>query len=244
MKLDYIKDNKALISVILSGISVLFAVLICMKIISHFKLSARTQNIEDMVQTILDKDKSKSEDLDKYLCLTKEMANSLKKNNLFAPPQPKRNPVTEVQCILGDEAFINNKWYKEGEMVQDAKILTIEPMKVTIEWDGKKSVLGPLDAKMASAEPSERAPSRPGNIPAAASPRMVMVEPPSQGQPPDEPVSPSMVMIESPSRVPSPEEMEKIMMERMQNMSGEQQEKIQMMKMQLEKIQEINRKNQ
>ncbi|MBN2588345.1 MAG: hypothetical protein JXA96_00665, partial [Sedimentisphaerales bacterium] len=99
MKLDYTKGHEKLISVTLSGISVLFVVLICMKIVSYYKLSTRAGNIEEMAQIIIANDCNKPDDLDKYLDTTKEMANNLKKSNLFAPPPPKKNPVTQVPCI-------------------------------------------------------------------------------------------------------------------------------------------------
>lgn len=169
MKLDYIKERKELISVVLSGISVLFAMLIFMRLASYFKLSARARDIKGIVQTIIARDNTRVDELNKYLSPTKEMAKSLKKSNLFTPPQEKKNPVNEVRCILGDEAFINNKWYKESEMVQDAKIVAIEPTQVTIEWDGKTKVFRPLDAPGVSSGPGERPPSGPGGTPPARS---------------------------------------------------------------------------
>lgn len=209
MKLDFIKEKKELISVVLSGISVLFAVLICMKIISYFKISIRTQNIEDSVRTIITKDSTKTNDLDKYLGPTKEIANSLKKNNLFAPPQPKRNPITSVPCILGDEVFINNKWYKEGEMVQDAKIIAIEPTQVTIEWDGKTTVYRPLDAPGASPGPGERPPSMPGSTPPPPGPGTVPIPTPrapmaSSGPVESAPSRQESTQSATPSTVPIP----------------------------------------
>ena len=177
MKLEYIKEKKELISVALFGISVLFAILVTIRIISYFKLSAKAQNIEDMYETIIAKDNNKSDNIDKYLSPTKEMAKNLKKVNLFAPPQERRNPVTQIPCILGNEVFINDKWYKEGDMVQDAKIIAIEPTKVTIEWDGKTTIFRPLDAPMASSGPGERPPAGPGpGIPPISSPSMSRME--------------------------------------------------------------------
>ncbi len=76
-------------------------------------------------------------------------------------PPERRNPITEIRCILGDEVCINNKWYKEGEMCQDAKFLRIEPTQVTIEWDGKTTVFRPLDAPGVSPGPGENPPGPP-----------------------------------------------------------------------------------
>ena len=164
---------------------------------------------------------------------------------MFAPPPPKNNPVTQVTGILDNEAFINNEWHKEGDMIQDAKILSIEPTQVTIEWDGKKTVLRPLGVDGPSGEPGENAPPRPENIPAAG-PRVVTIEPPQKEQPPEEQVSsPSMVMTEQPSQRQIPEQVKKIMEQMniqnfnpsmLQNMSDAEKEQLEkMMRMQMER---------
>lgn len=244
MKFEHIKGQEKLFSITLSGISIVLAVLICMKIISYYKLSAKAQNIVDIADIILTQDTNKPGDMDKYLCSTKEIANDLKKSNLFAPPQPKHNPVTQIQCILGNEVFINNKWCKEGEMVQDAKIVKIEPTQVTIEWDGKTKVLSPLGAAIASDGPNERPEPRPENN-VFSGPRIVTTAPPSQEQPPKEIASPNIVVNEPPSSLESLGRIDEAMiMEQMklhnvdpqmlQNMSSEQKEQIQqMIKMQM-----------
>jgi len=247
MKLDYENDKKELLSITLLVISVVFAVLICMKAISFVKLRARANHIENIAQTIKAKDSSSSEDIEKYLGPTKEMANNLKKRNLFAPPQPKTNPVTQIPCILGDEVFINNKWYKEGDMVQDAKIVSVEPTQVTIEWEGKKTVLQPLGAQVTSNGPEgqEGAPPRPEINPSPGR-ELAVAQTPSQEQPPvpDENINPEVVMIESPIQVESRSRTSEQMIEQFQNIDPamlknipiEQQEQIQkMLKMQMQK---------
>jgi hypothetical protein len=196
MKIDYIKEKKEFISVALSGISILFAVLICMKIAYYFGLSAEAQGI---VRTIKAGANSKRDDPNKYFNPAREMANSLKKSNLFTPPPEKKNPITEVSCILGNEAFISGKWCKEGEMVQDAKIASIEPKQVTIEWDGKTIVLKPLD--VATASPGSGMPPGAGNAPTVGS-TVVTSSPSSQEQvPPGRSTpSPSTAAVAPPSQ--------------------------------------------
>ena len=66
-------------------------------------------------------------------------------------------------------------------MVQDAKIVAIEPAQVTIEWDGKTTVLRPIDAAMASPGGAERTPPRTSGT-QRGSPSMVTVGATSQGQ--------------------------------------------------------------
>jgi len=75
---------------------------------------------------------------------SKTVVEDLKKNNLFAPPSPKQYPINEVIGILGDEALINNQWYKAGDMVADAKILAIEPTKVRVTWNGQEKEFTPI----------------------------------------------------------------------------------------------------
>ncbi len=83
MKIDYIKSNNKIISVALSAISVMFAALIFMQIMSYFKLNTKARNIENIVRTIIATDNNKPDDLNKYLSPSKEIANSLKKNNFL-----------------------------------------------------------------------------------------------------------------------------------------------------------------
>ena len=245
MKLNYIKGHEKLISVTLSGVSILFAGLICMKIISYYQLSTRADNIKDMAQIIVTNDCNKPEELEKYLDNTKEMADNLKKSNLFAPPQTKSNPVTQVTCILGDEAWINNKWYKEGDMVQDAKVVSIEPTQVTIEWEGQTKVFNPLGAQTDSNGSNRNAPPMPNNIPPEIS-RIAARSTPSQPeQPPVEIPSPDVViMAEPPSGFQIPDEAREAMKqmgipeinpEMIQNMSIEDRERFMQMQMKMQR---------
>jgi hypothetical protein len=225
MKLDFIKEKKEFASVALFGISVVLTVLIFVKIASYFRLSA---NAQDIVQTIKARDNTKRGDPNKYLTPIKEMADNLKKSNLFAPPPEKRNPITEVRSILGNEAFINGSWYKQGSMVQDAKIVSIEPAQVTIEWNGQKTVYKPMDAAMASAGPGERPPSGPSSGPPSragvsstagqSSPSRGTAAPPPPEQPPPRPVempSSGPVMITPSSQEQIPEQVQKQLMDAM-----------------------------
>jgi hypothetical protein len=70
---------------------------------------------------------------------------------LFAPPLPKKHPVSQVSGILGNEVLINSKWYKVGDKIGDAKIVAIESTLVKIEWEGKEKVFAPISAKSAPA---------------------------------------------------------------------------------------------
>ncbi len=148
MKLDYLKEKKELVSVVLLGVSAFLAVLILVKVTGFFTAPARAENI---VKTAIAQNNTGAEDMDKYFAKYKVLADELKKNNLFAPPAPKQHPVKEVLGILGNEVIIRDKLYKVGDKVGEAKIVAIGPTEVTIEWDGNKKTFSPIDAS----EPSQ-----------------------------------------------------------------------------------------
>ncbi len=146
MKLDYLKEKKELVSVILLGVSAVLAVLILVKVTGFFTAPARAEKIvKKAIQNNTD-----TNDMDKYFAKYKALANELKKNNLFTPPPPKQHPINEVLGILGNEVIIRDKLYKVGDKVGDAKIVAIGPTEVTIEWDGKEKTFSPIDAKGSS----------------------------------------------------------------------------------------------
>ncbi len=147
MKLDYLKEKKELVSVVLLGISVFLAVLILVKVTSFFTAPAKA---ELLVKKAVAQNNTDANDMDKYFARYKALANELKKNNLFAPPAPKQHPIKEVWGIFGNEVLIKDKWYEIGATVGDAKIVAIRPTEVTIEWDGKEKIFAPIDSKGSS----------------------------------------------------------------------------------------------
>jgi hypothetical protein len=187
MKLDYLKNNhsknnKDIVSFGLLGISAFMGVLILIKVTGFFAAPARA---EDSLKRAVAQSKPDPNDMKKYFAKSKVIADQLKKNNLFAPPIPKKHPVSQVFGILGDEVLINNKWYKSGDNVGDAKIVAIEPTQVRIEWDGNEKTFIPFDAKSAAPSGSRR-PGGPGRPQVAkaggqGSPEMVQVQ--QEGRP-------------------------------------------------------------
>jgi len=148
MKLDYMKEKKELVSVVLLVASAFLAVLILVKVTGFFAASAKA---ESLVKKAVAQNDTDAKDMDKYFAKYKVLADALKKNNLFVPPAPKQHPVKEVWGIFGNEVLIKDKWYKVGDTVGDAKIVAIGPTQATIEWDGKEKTFAPIDA----AEPSQ-----------------------------------------------------------------------------------------
>ena len=156
MKLDYLKENKELVSTTLLVISAIAAFLILYKVSGFFAAPAKAASA---VKDAFDQSEPDSKNLAAQLDKCKKVADALKRGNLFSPPAPPENPIKAVMGIFGDEALINGKWYKAGDKVADAKILTVNPTSVETEWDGKKMTFSPIDSVAASG-PS--GPSRPG----------------------------------------------------------------------------------
>lgn len=148
MKLDYPnnkhpKGKSEFVSVGLLGVSAFMGVLILIKLTAFFAAPVRAQNSVKKAAAL---SKLDSEEVEKHLAKSKDIVDQLKKNNLFAPPPPKKHPVNQVSGILGNEALINGKWYKAGDTVGDAKIVAIEPTQVKIEWEGSEKVFDPISA--------------------------------------------------------------------------------------------------
>jgi hypothetical protein len=143
IKLDYLKENKEQVSVVLLVVSAIFGILALVKVTGFFITSARAENI---VKKAIAQSKTDDEDMEKYFVESKKFADELKRNNLFAPPPPKQHPVKEVWGIFGDQVLINDKWYSVGDTVGDAKIVAIGPSSARIEWDGKEKVFLPIES--------------------------------------------------------------------------------------------------
>ncbi len=173
MKLDYLKQKQELISIALLGAAALMIVLTIYQVIDFFAVSARAENV---VKTALENINTEAHDVEQYFTKDQTIAESLTKNNLFAPPAQKENPVKEVRAIFGDQVLINNsdKWYKEGQMFQDAKIVAIEPSHVLIEWDGRQNTFRPIDASTPEPQQSERETASAGGA-SRENPDMVVV---------------------------------------------------------------------
>ena len=126
--------------------------------------------------------------VDKAVAADKAVAEELKKANLFAPPQPKQNPVREVYAILGNEVLINGRWCRSGDKVEDANIVSVEPTHVVVEWNGQRTNLYPIQATVAapdtSSQPGGRFRGRGGGpgMTMGGGPTMTMIGPGSLGR--------------------------------------------------------------
>jgi len=143
MNFEYLKNRSGLISILLLCIAVFFVVLALVDIAAVFVDSFRWGALMSraVAQSSID-----ANDAKRYFEEAKVLGDELKKQNLFSPPEPKKHPVNEVSGILGSEVLISGKWYKAGERVGDANIVSIEPTRVKVVWQGKEKYFSPIAA--------------------------------------------------------------------------------------------------
>ncbi len=158
---------------ILLGVAMLLGTVAVLKVAGFFVVSSKAR----AVAFTADPNGTGGNGRSEQMAWAQTSAEQLKKKNLFIPPAAKQHPIKEVLGILGDEALINDKWYKVGDRVGDAKILAIEPTRIRVAWDGQEKEFAPIGSGgSAGGPPGPRpAPStRPGPAPDA---RPVAAEP-------------------------------------------------------------------
>ncbi len=160
----------------LVAVAVLLGAWAAARVIGYYTGPARAEErvTRAMAQNVLDPNQAKP-----YLDKAREAADALKKKNLFSKEPPKEHPVKQIDAILGSEALIGDKWYKAGDKVRDANIISVEPTRVTVEWQGKEKVFSPFGA--ADRRPS--GPSGPTRTPTKKAPESKKGEPEMKAAP-------------------------------------------------------------
>lgn len=151
MKAEILQQYSDLIRRISLWIFAAFFVLAAAKLIG---VSVAGVRAEGLISRATQKGMFDANELEDVIKVVKEKANALKEDNLFIEKPPRVNPVSAVMGILGSEALINGKWYKAGDKVSDAEILSIEPTRVKVKWDGKVTTFAPLSDADVSPRPS------------------------------------------------------------------------------------------
>ena len=162
MRMELQKNKNTPSAMVLFAVAALLGALVLYEVAEFFMTTA---NAELAVARATGATTAAPNDIEVHLARTKSVADALKKNNLFAPPAPKQNPVAEVMGILGSEALINGKWYKAGDKVADAEILTVGPTKVKVSWNGQEKEFAPMASEgggRPGGPPGSTRPSRPG----------------------------------------------------------------------------------
>jgi len=141
MKFEWLRDNEVVVSKTATGLCAVLVVLLFVKLIG---IGAYSVRVNRWGEAAAGQGGLSEEDRKKYLSQYADIAASVKKHNLFAPPPGNKHPVKAVDGIIGDEVLINHKWYKVGDKVGDANIVAIAPTFVTIEWKGKQKDFAPM----------------------------------------------------------------------------------------------------
>lgn len=127
----------------LIAVAVLLGAWAAARVVGYYTGPARA---EERVARAMAQNTSDPNEAKPHLEKAREAAEALKKQNLFSKEPPKEHPVKQIDAILGSEALIGDKWYKAGDKVGDANIVSVEPTRVTVEWQGRKKVFSPFGA--------------------------------------------------------------------------------------------------
>ena len=141
---NYLKGKDHIVTKAMLAVSLIFALLIIFKTGSVFGQLVKVKNA---VKAASQQVTSGPKQNEKTLAAAKTIIDDLKKKNLFAPPAAKAKSIEQISGIFGDEALIDGKWYKSGDKVQNAEILSIEPTKVIVMVDGQEKSFMPIISK-------------------------------------------------------------------------------------------------
>ncbi len=170
MRIKFCRNATEPLAKVLFGVAVLMGALTLLKVAAFLVTSQEAQGTTARVMSSNDTD---ANSLGEPIARAKVSIEQLKKENLFVSAPARQHPVREVAGILGNEALINGKWYKVGDSVADAKILSIEATKVRIAWEGREKDFTPIGAGGSGGQPGRPGPRTARSGPPAG-PRMVV----------------------------------------------------------------------
>lgn len=140
------RDSQSVGSVFLA-VALLLAALTFAEVARFLAGPAQARSIAARVSTLGRPDPNA---MQPHLEEARKTVEALKKQNPFVKQPPREHPVKQVDGILGDEILIGDKKYKVGDTIGDAKVISIEPTQVLIEWDGQTKGFAPLAAARTS----------------------------------------------------------------------------------------------
>ena len=142
MRSEFVKTRIAYVA---RALLILPVVLVCVMVVKVNAFVSDANSIPERIEKAMSPGSDDADSLKKLKALYTEVANSLKKKNLFTPPPPeKKNPVSIIDAVLGNEALINGKFYTAGAKVGDAKIISVSPKSVMILWNDKEISIHPF----------------------------------------------------------------------------------------------------
>jgi len=122
--------------------------LLCLTVAELLKiknLSSTAPPFNHQAQDLLNPDKEK---IQQYLNHYRHLAEKLSQKNSFVTQSTATvavpDPPPDCSAILGDQALIGDQWFKVGDTVADAKVLTVESTHVTLEWLGREITRKPV----------------------------------------------------------------------------------------------------
>jgi len=146
--------------------TVLLGSLVCAKVAQSV---IEPRRVEQLVATAAAQDNRDPNSAQAWLASAKEVVEALKEKNLFVKTPPRQHPVQQVDGILGREILVGDKWYKAGEKIGDALVISVDSTHAIIEWDGQKKTFAPIAAASdaAASEPKQAA-AKPEEVKAEA----------------------------------------------------------------------------
>ncbi|MCD6393531.1 MAG: hypothetical protein J7M40_08485 [Planctomycetes bacterium] len=156
MNMNYVRNGMWYGSRALFVASVVLVVLTVTKV-SGFMTSSGL--ITKAVTSAKAKNGHDEETVKNLLAKGREVADQLKKKSMFVNPPPKPKPPVCLG-IIGSSAIINGKYYKAGDKVGAAEIISVGTKEVVIKWEDNEMKLIPFAVNNAS--PASRKPSSSG----------------------------------------------------------------------------------
>jgi hypothetical protein len=142
MKTDFMKTRVVYVA---RTLLILTAVLVCVMVAKVNAFVSNADSIPKRIEKAISQGSEDGGNLKELKAPYTEAANSLKKKNLFTPPTPeKKNPVSIIDAVLGNEALIKGKFYKAGDKIGDAQIISVSAKSVMIRWNDKEIAIHPF----------------------------------------------------------------------------------------------------
>jgi hypothetical protein len=130
--------------------------------------NTRTLGLSGRVDKAIEQYKTMEKQATSALDASTKTAEEMRKKNLFSGSQPTP-PMPQCTGIFGNYALFGQEWHKTGDMVQDAKILSVNPTEVKILWQDKEQILRPFDVEVEYKKSQASGPT-PGGRPAQSQP--------------------------------------------------------------------------
>lgn len=138
-KLFVLRTNKRLVRRVLVCISAVLLVFTAARVLGS---SADSVRIDRRIEKVLSQDNNADELFQENIKKNKELAEKLKKKNVFVESKQLKDPV--CTGILGGSAIIDDQWRKAGDKFDGYEVVSVGSLEVTLVKDGKEKILKPF----------------------------------------------------------------------------------------------------